>query len=1071
MRRLWIGIAMCGLLFAMDLGAAELARPYEAALAVSYGYDNSSGGGCTDYECGSICYSGHGGSDFPLSIGTNVLAGADGTVSAVNNSCNNYGYLGNTCGGRCGNYVQIQHPNGDRTIYCHMKRNSLTVSTGDSVSCGQVIGKSASSGSSTGPHLHLGWRPGGGASTDVYAGSCNSSPGAWRQQNGYGEPPGGSCGCVPETEVCDGTDNNCDGTVDSGDVCAVELLHQAPHAYATPQTTDVDGDGRQNVCARFYAGFRCFGSTGSEWEEAISTTLMAEEDGWGSPKYYSTIRMGDIDGDGKADVCARHSGGFTCWLSTGDDFEEFDTIGWSNDGSWDNPQYYTTIRLADINGNGRDDVCARGASGWRCHLSTPDGFGERIEGPAWSDAAGFDRARYYGTIRVGDIDGDGLDDVCIRKPEGLVCYRSTGDGFELLTDTGFMTDEHGWGNIIYWSTIRLADIHGDGTLGVCARNASSLFCFRFNGTEFDDRIELGGLSNDSGWSDPTNYATLRVGDVTGDGSDDLCIRANAGMRCYRIDGDEVTRWDGPEWSNANGWEARASHGPLFITNIDDQERGALCGRSDAGLTCETYAGGDFETHPLFEQFTDGGGWTARKYYSTIQMGQGVCRADWCDEEEEPEDEEPVDDPIVDDPVVDDPEEPVDPDEPADPISDSGGDDNGGDLGGGVSGGDDEASGSEDDVGGIDDAGQSQEANMQNVSTSSSCASTSSGQPMGLIILVIVGVLGLGWRRRCRRMRRNSPRYFAAFLVVGLVLFIGCDRAPSNVESHLEEEQAEAKMAESTIEESASSTSAASGTEWNDETHDVLAIHGSWRVVGEPVRMPEGTDGPLRYRPLLLDSGVQSQWPMEQAIISGAHIIGDSPTLFALGTDGTLSRVSLDADDGDFGQPTVVDEKISSQVSPSPDGCCVAYIREAPDQTLHVYDLEEGEVSMVELGYSLGWSPAVSAGGEQVAWTASPLGHASMQVFQPGAQEPRSITNAGQRIAPEDLDPFPRGIHVPIWTAEGIAFDGGDKLWLIDDDGEYLGSADAADGMFWDAVRAKLVDQHGEAIVWQDVDEP
>ncbi|MFW6053718.1 MAG: peptidoglycan DD-metalloendopeptidase family protein, partial [Persicimonas sp.] len=402
MKNVWTAMMLASVLIvgglvASDAEAVDLRRPYAESIALGYGFDNDGGaGGCTDYSCGGTCYDGHTGSDFPLPLGTNVLAGADGTVIATNNGCANYGSVGNTCGGRCGNYVKLRHADGDTTIYCHMRKDSLQVSNGQSVSCGQVLGQSASSGSSSGPHLHLGWAPGGGASRDVYAGQCTSSPGAWRQQNAKTSPPGDSCGCVPSDEVCDGTDNDCDGEVDEGDVCELELLLDAPNAYAPAKTSDVDGDGRQDVCARFYGGYRCTAPTGDGWADSVGSTLMAEENGWGSPKYYATIRMGDVDGDGLADVCARHSGGFSCWRSTGEQFEDFAThSSWSNEGGWDQPRYYTTIRLADIDGDGRDDICARGAGGWRCHLSTDDGFGPAIDGPQWSNADGFDRARYY----------------------------------------------------------------------------------------------------------------------------------------------------------------------------------------------------------------------------------------------------------------------------------------------------------------------------------------------------------------------------------------------------------------------------------------------------------------------------------------------------------------------------------------------------------------------------------------------------------------------------------------------------------------------------------------------------
>jgi hypothetical protein len=171
-------------------------RPLDPAPNINYGYDNRGGGGCTDYNCGTRCYDGHTGTDMPVGLGTPVLASAAGTVIAVNNGCANYGSLGNTCGGRCGNYVQLQHADGTQSLYCHMQLNSFRVSRGQSVGCGQHLGNSASSGSSTGPHLHFGWRS-GGSYRDPFSGRCSNGGNAWTGQNPYPQMPGASCGGPP----------------------------------------------------------------------------------------------------------------------------------------------------------------------------------------------------------------------------------------------------------------------------------------------------------------------------------------------------------------------------------------------------------------------------------------------------------------------------------------------------------------------------------------------------------------------------------------------------------------------------------------------------------------------------------------------------------------------------------------------------------------------------------------------------------------------------------------------------------------------------------------------------------
>ncbi len=88
--------------------------------------------------------------------GAQVCAVRDGIVISVNNSCeHNYGKSegGCGCGGNYGNYVIISHDGTYSTLYAHMAHTS--VSAGDYVKQGQVIGTVGSTGWSTGAHLHF----------------------------------------------------------------------------------------------------------------------------------------------------------------------------------------------------------------------------------------------------------------------------------------------------------------------------------------------------------------------------------------------------------------------------------------------------------------------------------------------------------------------------------------------------------------------------------------------------------------------------------------------------------------------------------------------------------------------------------------------------------------------------------------------------------------------------------------------------------------------------------------------------------------------------------------------------
>jgi len=83
----------------------------------------------------------HRGIDIGVPMGTEILAGFNGTVTFAGV---NGGY---------GNVVIIQGDNGLEARYAHM--HTISVTTGQSVDVGDVIGTVGSTGSSTGPHLHM----------------------------------------------------------------------------------------------------------------------------------------------------------------------------------------------------------------------------------------------------------------------------------------------------------------------------------------------------------------------------------------------------------------------------------------------------------------------------------------------------------------------------------------------------------------------------------------------------------------------------------------------------------------------------------------------------------------------------------------------------------------------------------------------------------------------------------------------------------------------------------------------------------------------------------------------------
>ncbi|MFI5758238.1 M23 family metallopeptidase [Streptomyces sp. NPDC051569] len=134
-----------------------------AKLALSYVLPTSSYTITSTFgEAGSMWSSGyHTGLDFAAPTGTPVKAVHSGTVTSAGWS-GSYGYR-----------TVLELDDGTEIWYCH--QSSMTVSAGQQVTTGEVIGRVGATGNVTGPHLHLEVHTPGGTGID---------PTAWLRDKG-----------------------------------------------------------------------------------------------------------------------------------------------------------------------------------------------------------------------------------------------------------------------------------------------------------------------------------------------------------------------------------------------------------------------------------------------------------------------------------------------------------------------------------------------------------------------------------------------------------------------------------------------------------------------------------------------------------------------------------------------------------------------------------------------------------------------------------------------------------------------------------------------------------------------
>jgi hypothetical protein len=159
---------------------------------------------------------------------------------------------------------------------------------------------------------------------------------------------------------------------------------------------------------------------------ALWAADFSDANGWDAAQYYSTIAFPDLNADGRADICGRGSGGVYCGISNGSSFTNVQlwSSTFSDSAGFNLPQFYETLSFPDLDSDGRADLCARGSDGMYCEYSTGSAF---LAKPRYSseptDANGWNQPEYYRTLSFANVDSDGKAELCGRASNGIVCER------------------------------------------------------------------------------------------------------------------------------------------------------------------------------------------------------------------------------------------------------------------------------------------------------------------------------------------------------------------------------------------------------------------------------------------------------------------------------------------------------------------------------------------------------------------------------------------------------------------------------------------------------------------------
>lgn len=335
---------------------------------------------------------------------------------------------------------------------------------------------------------------------------------------------------------------------------------------------------------------------------------------------------------------------------------------WGDAGGWTDPSQYSTIQLADVDGDGRDELLGRSDAGIQVHVfdTTLGQWRPQVDTKAIplvlsdfssslpSGAATWTEPQYYSTIQTADIDGQPGEEILARFPDGMRVYKYTAaSGWTVAARGGPFSDADGWGSDpSLYSTIQTADLSGDKSRELISRSANGIVAYRWTGsgwTQLPTLTVLGNNNQDNRGQQPAYYSDIAAADVDGKAGDEVVVRTVYGAYVASFSGNAwsvLERGQSVEYFSDFATAASADcpfnpqttdcfgsspsyYETMQLADVDGQPGAELLGRQIGGLAVRLWGGtGGWRPNglPLLTDLA-GPGSTAASLYGTIQTAQ------------------------------------------------------------------------------------------------------------------------------------------------------------------------------------------------------------------------------------------------------------------------------------------------------------------------------------------------------------------------------------------------------------------------------------------------------------------
>jgi hypothetical protein len=301
---------------------------------------------------------------------------------------------------------------------------------------------------------------------------------------------------------------------------------------------------------------------------------------WSPTAGWQDVQVADVNGDGKDDIVGRASSGG--WYVAINSDTGFVNQHW---GSWDPNAGWQDVQIADVNGDGKADIVGRASSGaWYVAASNGSAFVSAYWG-SWDPAAGWQ------DVHVADLNGDGNVDVIGRASSGA-WYAAISSGATFVNQYW-----SSWTPTAGWRNVQVGDVNNDGKADIVGMTSSGGWYVV---------LSLGTSSVNQywcGWDPSAGWTGVQLADMNGDGEAELVGMANSSTWYVVLPGS--TGYSNHVWG---GWNPNAGWQNVQAADLNGDGKADIVGRATSGAWYAALSSGTGFVNQYWGSWNPSAGW-------------------------------------------------------------------------------------------------------------------------------------------------------------------------------------------------------------------------------------------------------------------------------------------------------------------------------------------------------------------------------------------------------------------------------------------------------------------------------